>query len=285
MRIAALDKKAAARLIRTALDGGANFFDHADIYSDGECEVRFAEALTEAGAARGDVLIQSKCGIGDDLYDFSRAHILESVDGSLRRLNTEYLDVLLLHRPDALTEPEEVAEAFDMLKRSGKVRLFGVSNHNPGQIRLLKKHVKQPLHVNQLQLSITHADMIAAGMHVNTRDNAGINRDGGILDYCRLHDITVQPWSPFQYGYFEGVFLGSPKFPELNAAIDKIALKYSASATAIALAWLLRHPAAMQPVTGTTNPDRLRDCLNATAITLSREDWYTLHLAAGYTLP
>jgi predicted oxidoreductase len=286
MRIKDLGKAEAERFVRTALDLGANFFDHADIYGDGDCESIFAEAIHMDGSVREKILLQSKCGIRKGvMFDFSKEHILEAVDGSLKRLRTDYLDVLLLHRPDALVEPEEVAEAFDKLEAQGKVRHFGVSNQHPMQIRLLRKCVRQPLVANQLQLSITNATMISAGLHVNMLDDTAVNRDGGVLDFCRLEDITIQPWSPFQYGFFEGVFLGNEKFPELNAAIDKVAARYRASNTTIAMATLLRHPARMQPVTGTMNPGRLRDCVKAADIRLTREEWYAIYLAAGNTLP
>ncbi len=286
MRINGLNKTEAERFVQVALDEGASFFDHADIYGDGVCEEVFAEAIHMNSAVREKVLLQSKCGIRKGVaFDFSKKHILESVDGSLKRLKTDYLDVLLLHRPDALVEPEEVAEAFDILESSGKVRLFGVSNQNPMQIQLLQRYVKQPLVANQLQLSITNATMISQGLHVNMLDGNAVNRDGSILDFCRLNDITVQPWSPFQYGFFEGVFLDNDKFPQLNAKVDEIAARYNVSNTTIAMAWLLRHPAKMQPVTGTTNVQRLRDCAKAADVTLTREEWYEIYLAAGNILP
>ena len=286
MRIHALEKDAAERFVQTALDLGANFFDHADIYGRERSEIVFSEAIGMTPSVRERILLQSKCGIRKGIsFDFSKKHILESVDGSLRRLRTDYLDVLLLHRPDALVEPEEVAEAFDILESSGKVRHFGVSNQNPMQISLLKKYVKQPIVANQLQLSITNANMISQGIHVNMNDDQAVNRDGSVLDYCRIHDITIQPWSPFQYGFFEGVFLGSPKFPELNAKLDAIGERYGVNSATIAIAWLLRHPAHMQPVTGTTNPERLADCVKAADIRLTREEWYEIYVSAGNTLP
>jgi predicted oxidoreductase len=219
------------------------------------------------------------------MYDFSKAHILQAVDGSLKRLNTEYLDVLLLHRPDALVEPEEVAAAFDVLERSGKVRHFGVSNHKPMQIDLLKKFVRQPIVANQLQLSITNATMIAQGLNVNMENALAVDRDGSVLDYCRLHDITIQPWSPFQYGFFDGVFLGNDSFPELNRVIDEVAARHQVSNTTIAIAWILRHPAHMQPIIGTMNRRRLQDCLKASDVQLSRQEWYGILQAAGTPLP
>lgn len=285
MRINGLDKPEAERFVQTALDHGANFFDHADIYGGGVCEEIFADAIHMNGTVREKILLQSKCGIRKGRFDFSKEHIMGSVDGILRRLRTDYLDVLLLHRPDALVEPEEVAEAFDQLHRSGKVRHFGVSNQKPMQIELLKKCVEQPIVANQLQLSITNATMISAGIHVNMLEESALDRDGSILDYCRLKDITIQPWSPFQYGFFEGVFLNNDKFPELNTKIDEIAKKYEVSNTTIAIAWLLRHPAHMQPVTGTMKVTRLLDCIKASEIFLTREEWYEIYRSAGNVLP
>lgn len=285
MRINSLEKKEAERFVQTALEHGANFFDHADIYGKGDCEEIFADAIHMSPTVRENIILQSKCGIRKGMFDFSKEHILQSVDGILQRLNTEYLDTLLLHRPDALVEPEEVAEAFDILEQSGKVRHFGVSNQNPMQIQLLQKYVKQPIVANQLQLSITNANMISNGINVNMENDSAINRDGSILDFCRLHDITIQPWSPFQFGFFEGVFLGNDKFPELNQQIDEIADKYQVSNTTIAIAWLLRHPANMQPVIGTMNVDRLIDCIKASDIYLTREEWYSIYRAAGNILP
>ncbi|TRZ38160.1 aldo/keto reductase family oxidoreductase [Niallia circulans] len=285
MRINSLEKPEAERFVQTALEQGANFFDHADIYGAGSCEEIFADAIHMNADVREKIILQSKCGIRKGMFDFSKEHILDSVDNILKRLNTDYLDVLLLHRPDTLVEPEEVAEAFDILESAGKVRHFGVSNQNPMQIQLLQKFVKQPIVANQLQLSITNSTMISSGFNVNMENDAAVNRDGGILDFCRLHDITIQPWSPFQYGFFEGVFLDNEKFPELNQKINEIAEKYSVSNTTIAIAWLLRHPAKMQPVIGTMNETRLKDCIKASDIHLSRQEWYDIFRAAGNILP
>jgi len=215
----------------------------------------------------------------------SQAHILAAVDGSLKRLGTDYLDVLLLHRPDALVEPAEVAAAFGSLQSSGKVRAFGVSNQNPNQIELLQRAVTQKLLFNQLQLSVAFTPMIDAGIHVNMGDAAAVVRDGGTLDYCRLKDITVQAWSPFQYGFFEGAFLGSPKFAQLNQVIDRIANERGVANTAIAVAWISRHPARIQTIIGTTNPQRVRDLARSQEFQLSRAEWYEIYLAAGNILP
>jgi len=286
MRLSALDKAEASRFVKTALELGANFFDHADIYSDGACEEIFAEAIGMNPPVREKIFIQSKCGIRKGkAFDFSCEHIVSSVEGSLRRLKTEYLDVLLLHRPDALMEPEEVAKAFGALQQAGKVRYFGVSNQNPMQIQLLGRCVKQPIVANQLQLSITNCTMISQGLHNNMQDDFAVQRDGNVLDFCRLNDITIQPWSPFQHGYFSGTFLDNPEFPKLNACINEIAKKYSVTNTTIAIAWLLRHPAMMQPITGTMKLERLKDCVRAADITLTRDEWYAIFLAAGNVLP
>lgn len=285
MRLKSLDKQAAEHLVQTALEEGANFFDHADIYGGGASEEIFSEAIHMNDDIREKIILQSKCGIRKGFFDFSKEHILASVDGILKRLKTDYLDVLLLHRPDALVEPEEVAEAFDLLESSGKVRHFGVSNQNPMQIQLLQKSLKQPIVANQLQLSITNTTMISSGINVNMENGAAVNRDGSVLDFCRLNDITIQPWSPFQYGFFEGVFLGNEKFPDLNRKIDEMAAKYGVSNTTMAIAWLLRHPARLQPVVGTMNPSRLRDCCKASDVTLTRQEWYEIYRAAGNVLP
>ena len=285
MRISSLTNQEISVLIHTAMDEGINFFDHADVYGGGKCEEKFSEALEMNSSLREKMILQTKVGIRQGSFDFSKEHILNAVDGSLKRLRTDHLDVLLLHRPDALVEPEEVAEAFTILETSGKVKYFGVSNQNPMQIELLCKFVKQKIHFNQLQLSITNTGMIDAGINVNMQIDQSINRDGSILDYCRLKDIIIQPWSPFQYGFFEGAFLDNPKFPELNQTINAIAKDKGVTNTAIAIAWLLRHPAHMQPILGTTSPDRVKDACQASGITLTREEWYQIYLAAGNKLP
>lgn len=291
MRLKDIEQKAVETLIDAALLAGANFFDHADVYGQGRCESLFAGAIASLGVKRENIIIQSKCGIvrGENgagrMFDFSKRHILEAVDGSLVRLGTDYLDTLLLHRPDALVEPEEVAEAFHLLRKKGKVRHFGVSNHTPGQIRLLQKHLDMPLAANQVQFGIGHQSMVLFGLHMNMLEDAAINRDGETLDFCRCENITIQPWSPLQYGFFEGVFLDDAKFPALNAELDKLAAKYGVSPLTISMAWILRHPARMQPVTGTTNPGRLLDCLKAANVMLTREEWYAVYQAAGHTLP
>lgn len=285
MRIAELSDKEVSNLIHTALDNGIHFFDHADIYADGKSEEVFAKAIERNTIIREDLMIQTKCGICDGYFDFSKEHILESVDGSLKRLNTDYIDVLLLHRPDTLVEPEEVAEAFDILQTSGKVRNFGVSNQNPMQIELLSRYLKQKLIINQLQFSITNTGIIDSGINVNMKIDGSVDRDGSILDYCRLNHITIQAWSPFQYGFFEGVFLNNDKFPELNKKIDELAQIKGVANTAIAIAWILRHPAKIQPIVGTTNAARLKDICRASEIELTRQEWYEIYRAAGNKLP
>ncbi|MDZ4993755.1 aldo/keto reductase family oxidoreductase [Clostridium perfringens] len=285
MRIADMSKKEANLLINTALDEGITLFDHADIYGQGKSEEVFADAIDMNLSIREKIIIQSKCGIRPGFFDFSKDHILNSVDGILKRLKTDYLDILLLHRPDTLMEPEEVAEAFEILSNSGKVRKFGVSNQNPMQIQLLNKFLKDKIIANQLQLSLTNTGMIDSGLNVNMEIAPSIDRDGSVLEFCRLNDITIQPWSPFQYGFFEGVFLNNSKFKELNDKIDEFAKKYNVTKEAIAIAWILRHPAKMQPIVGTTNRDRIKAICKASDIVLSREEWYELYRVAGNKLP
>ncbi|SES66170.1 Predicted oxidoreductase [Oceanobacillus limi] len=285
MRMGDLTKTEAADVINRSLDVGIDFFDHADIYAGGKSEEIFAEAIDSNPSIREKMVLQTKTGIRKGFFDFSKEHIVGSVDKSLQRLKTDYIDVLLLHRPDTLVEPEEVAEAFTSLKESGKVRHFGVSNHNPMQIELLKKYVEQDLIINQLQLSIMHTGMIDAGLNVNMKHAGGVDRDGSVLDYSRLHDMTIQAWSPFQYGFFEGVFIDHEKFPELNAKLQEVAEKYGVSKSAIAIAWILRHPAKIQPVIGSMNPSRITEISKASDIELTREEWYGIYLAAGNELP
>jgi predicted oxidoreductase len=278
-------------LVQTARDSGIDFFDHADVYGAElhGCERRFAEAMQLSSAERAGITLQTKCGIVREgpYFDFSYEHIIESVNGSLSALETDYIDILLLHRPDALVEPDEVARAFDELEAAGKVRAFGVSNHTPRQIELLKRSVRQPIVANQVQLSITHAPIIAQGVAANMQGEAqSVTLDGGgLLDYCRLNDITVQAWSPFQAGFFSGVFLDSPEYAELNAVIDRLAALYSVPAIAIATAWITRHPANMQVVLGTTTPQRVSDAAQGSDIPLTRAEWYELFRAAGHIVP
>ncbi len=288
MRIGTKSIKELEDLISTQLENGVSFFDHADIYGKGKCEELFGEVLKATPSLRDKIQLQTKCAIRPGkytIYDFSKEHIIKSVEGSLKRLKTDYVDYLLLHRPDTLMEPEEVAEAFDLLYSSGKVRHFGVSNHTPMQIELLKNYVNQPIEINQMQFSIMHTGMIDSGFNSNTREEAAVNRDGYVLDYCRLKGITLQCWSPFQYGMFQGVFLGNEKFPEVNRVISKLMDKYKVTDSAIAVAWLLRHPANMQVVVGSTNINRLKAINKAAEIKLTREEWYEIYAAAGNRLP
>ena len=285
MRIAGLSDQALDTLIKQDLDLGINFFDHADIYGGGKCEERFGDFLKANPGLRDQMLIQTKCAIKPGAYDFSKEHILSSVDGCLKRLQTDYVDFLLLHRPDTLCEPEEVAEAFEALHARGKVRHFGVSNENPYQIQLLNKYLKEKICINQLQFGLGHTTMVDAGLNVNMNHDPATNRDGGVLDFCRLNDITIQPWSPFQYGFFEGTFIGNPKFQTLNEKLEEIAGKYSITPTGLAIAWILRHPACMQPIVGSVNPQRLQQICDASDVTITRQEWYDLYCSTGKKLP
>ena len=285
MRINNLNEKDLTRLINTSIEEGITLFDHADIYGNGCCESIFGDVLKNNLELRDKILLQSKCSIRNGFYDLSKNHILTSVDNSLNRLKTDYLDLLILHRPDTLMEPEEIAEAFTQLIDTGKVKNFGVSNFNSMQIELLKKYIDQPIIVNQLQFGIMHSEMVSNGIQVNTTFPGSVDRDGSILEYSRLNNITIQAWSPFQYGFFEGIFIDNDKFPELNKTLATIAEKYNVSKSAIAVAWIMRHPANMQTLIGTTKIDRVKDICTATTINLSREDWYTIYNAAGNILP
>ena len=287
MRISGMDKPALNQLVITALENGINFFDHADIYGSGGSEQVFGQAVRDLSIPRDKIVVQTKCGIRKGYFDFSKEHILTSLENSLQRLGMDYVDAFLLHRPDTLMEPEEVAEAFTALHKAGKVRYFGVSNQNPGQIRLLNKYLSSDcsIIINQLQLSPTNTGMIDSGLNVNMKNPPAVNRDGGVLEFCRLEDITIQAWSPFLYGFFEGVFLSSDKYPELNAEINAMAKLKGVTPEAIVIAWILRHPAKIQAIPGTTNPGRLKGICAAAGCEMTREEWYGIYRAAGNTLP
>ncbi|TWW13341.1 oxidoreductase [Dellaglioa algida] len=286
MRMPELSTKQAAEMIQMAADHGINFFDHADIYGAGKAEEVFAAGFSETELSREDIILQSKCGIVPGLeYNFTAEHIEKSVDGILKRLNTEYIDSLLLHRPDTLMEPEAIARVFEKLQASGKVRNFGVSNFYPGQVDLLQQALDMKLLVNQLQFGVMHTGMIDLGTNVNMVNDAGINRDGGILEYSRLKKMTIQAWSPFQYGFFEGTFLDNPKFAELNEVLNRLAREKDSTNTGIATAFILRHPAKMQVIAGTMNPKRITEITDATEIELTHQEWYEIYRAAGNKLP
>lgn len=289
MRIAKMSDAEIRGLFDAAVESGVTMVDHADVYGGAPhvCEARFGEAVKLSAEDRGRIMIQSKAGIRAGYFDFSSEHIIEAVNGSLKALQTEYLDVLLLHRPDTLVEPEDVAKAFDSLKASGKVRHFGVSNQTPGQIELLKSAVRQPLLFNQVQLSIAHANLFAQGIAANMDGlDQSISRDVGLLDYSRLKGMTLQAWSPMQKGFFEGMFIGDREnYAELNDAMDELAKKYAVTPTGIAIAWITRHPANLQVVLGTTKPGRVSESVAGSDVTLTREEWYRLFRAAGHKLP
>ena len=286
MRIGQMEVEAVEELIETALELGINFFDHADIYGAGASEKVFGKALAKHPEWREKMIIQSKCGIvPGKCYDFSQKHILKCVDESLENLQTNYLDILLLHRPDVLMDPEEVARTFDILHASGKVKYFGVSNMNPMQIELIKKYSKHPIVINQVQFNLVNASMIDCGINVNMTNNEAINRDGSLLEYCYLHDITIQPWSILQASWEKGTFIDHPDYKELNDKLEELGAKYGLDKAAMSVAWILRHPSRMQPIAGTTNPERLKNLAKACDVKISREDFYALYLANNRQLP
>ena len=288
MRIEDKSVKEVEELVETALSVGINAFDLADIYGRGRCEELLGLVLKNRPDLREKMWIQSKCGIRIEeftYFDFSKDYIIKSVDGILQRLKIDHLDSLLLHRPDALMESDQVAEAFDLLYKQGKVRNFGVSNQNPMMMELLKKDVKQPLAVNQLQLSAAFTPGFESGFHVNMEDSQAAMRDGSIFEYCKLHDVVIQAWSVLQFGYFKGNFVGNEKFQALNQVLDRLAIKYGVTSSTIAISWILRYPAKMQAVVGTTNPKHLREVSQAANFSLTRKEWYEIYLAAGNDLP
>ena len=288
MRIEDKSVKEVEELVETALSVGINAFDLADIYGRGRCEELLGLVLKNRPDLREEMWIQSKCGIRIEeftYFDFSKDYIIKSVDGILQRLKIDHLDSLLLHRPDALMEADQVAEAFDFLYKQGKVRDFGVSNQNPMMMELLKKDVKQPLAVNQLQLSAAFTPGFESGFHVNMEDSQAAMRDGSIFEYCKLHDVVIQAWSVLQFGYFKGNFVGNEKFQALNQVLDRLAFKYGVTPSTIAISWILRYPAKIQAVVGTTNPKHLIEASQATNFNLTRKEWYEIYLAAGNDLP
>ena len=285
MRLAGLDEYRVDEIMSAAIENGINFFDHADIYGGGESERLFGKYLSRNKSLRDKIFIQTKCGIHDGQFDFSREHIIKSVEGSLKRLGVDCVDALLLHRPDALMEPQEVAEAFDYLEARGMVKRFGVSNQNILQIELLKTAVTQPLIINQLQLSVTEAGMISSGLNVNMKNSESVMHDGGLIEYSRIKGITIQAWSPFQHGFFGGSFIDNPDYEELNNKLAQIGNEYNITKTGVAASWILRHPANMQLIAGTMTPSRLEEICKGADVTLTRSQWYEIYRAAGHTLP
>lgn len=280
--------------IRAALDGGVNVFDHADIYCRGKSEELFGYAWSELGVKRDDVVLQSKCGIrrpdeppgAPHRYDLSRDHILWSVDRILKRLKTDRLDILLLHRPDPLIEPEEVAKAFDELRAQKLVQHFGVSNHNAGQMALLQRALSLPLVANQLEINLLHSDLIDEGVTVDSPQR-GSYRGDGTLDHCRRHDVSVQAYSPVAKGRITSPpHDADDRTRAASHVVHEIARARATSPDAIQVAWLLRHPARIQAVLGTTKPQRITDALRGMEFELTRDEWYRLFTAGrGRALP
>lgn len=289
MRIPQMSVAEVGELLSVSLDEGINMVDTADIYGGGHCEELIGDAMAANPGIRDQIFLQTKCSIhfgkNGSYFDFSKDYILSAVDASLARLKTDHVECLLLHRPDVLMEADEIAEAFEELHKSGKVLEFGVSNQNPMQMKRVARATKYKLAANQVQLSVAFAPAFEAMLNVNMENDPAIMRDGGIFEYCERKDMAIQAWSVFQHGYFAGTFLGAPEYEELNAKLDELAQKYNVTPGAVALAWILRYPAKMQCVIGTTKASRIRESARATDFTLTREEWYEIYKSAGRQLP
>jgi predicted oxidoreductase len=285
MRFSGMSGKEVSEVIHVALDNGIDLFDHADIYGGGKSEALFGQVFANEPGLRQRMFIQTKCGIRKGFYDLSKEHIIEALEKSLARLNTDYCDMLLLHRPDTLMEPEEIGEAFESLAASGKVRHFGVSNMNPAQVALIQSACSHKLLVNQLQFGPASTAIIDTGINVNVKHKPGTERDGSLLEHHRLNKITIQAWSPLQYGFFAGTFLGNPQYAKLNEVLGRIAEGHGVTTATAAIAWILRHPAGMQAILGTTKAKHVEDISRACDFEMSREDWYEVYKAAGNELP
>ncbi len=293
MRIADKPLAENERLVRLALDMGVNTFDHADIYGGGACEQIYGKILANDKGLRKRMVLQTKCGIRGGRYDLSYDHIIESVNGSLRRLNTDYIDILLLHRPDTLMRPEQIAKAFDELEKSGKVRAFGVSNFSAAQIDYLQSALDVKLQVNQLQMSAAYCPIIDSGINANVVGSC--DRAAGILEYCRKNDITIQTYGTMQCSFtddngyvYTGAFLtehAKKKYFALNFMLEGLAQKYGTTPEAVATAWILHHPAGMQAVIGTTLDKHLKLYAGCCEVPLTDYDWYKIYESAGHNIP
>lgn len=285
MRLAKLNIGQAEALVKAAIGLGVTLFDHADIYGAGKCEEIFGEVLLRNPEIRKQIKIQTKCGICKGYYDLSKEHILAQVDKSLLALKTDYLDILLLHRPDALVDFAEVNAAFEELYAAGKVREFGVSNMNPHQIELFKKFVKQPIKYNQLQFSLVHSHLVNQGIFVNMSEKESVDHSSGLIEYCQLNDIKIQSWSSLMASWTEGSYIDNPNYLELNEMLGQLAKKYQVTKNAIGISWILRHPAKITAVVGTMSIKHLQEIMQARNIELTRPEWYSLYSSAGHKLP
>ena len=285
MRIGNLSVDEAEELIICALENGIKLFDHADIYGNRRCEELFGEVLKRNPHIRDKMIIQSKCGIRRGYYDLSKDYIIKQVEESIRLLNCGYLDILMLHRPDALVDYEEVNEAFNYLYEKGLVKEFGVSNMNSIQIELYNKKLNHKMKYNQVQFSIVHSHMISEGLFVNMSDDESCGRSYGLIEYSMLKDIKLQAWSSVMASWSDGSFIDNPKYDKLNEKLSELANKYNVTKNAIAVSWILRHPANIVPIVGTTSKEHLKEMVKAKDVCLTKEEWYSLYLKAGHLLP
>ncbi|MBT2567317.1 aldo/keto reductase [Arthrobacter sp. ISL-85] len=286
----------AAAAVQTALDAGITLFDHADIYRSGKSEAVFGEVLATTPGLRERIRLQTKCGIRlnerglQTHYDLSREAILERVDGSLKRLRTEYVDILLLHRPDPLADPVEVAAAVGQLMAEGKVRQLGVSNMSAAQIEVLQDRLETPVVANQLEMSLLKRAWLESQVLVNHPEHLDYSFPQGTLEYCTRNNVTLQAYGSLARGVYTGAEPESPTTAEAATAelVSELAGQYSTSGEAVLLGWLMKHPAGIAPVIGTVNPDRIRACADAARVArdLTRADWYKLWITArGSNIP
>ena len=285
MRLGKLTTEEAEKLISFALDNGITFVDHADIYGSRKCETLFGEVLKRNPNFRKQMIIQSKCGICKGYYDLSKEYIIKQVEESIRLLNCEYLDILLLHRPDALVDYDEVNEAFNYLYDKGLVKEFGVSNMNPIQIELYNKKLDHKIKYNQVQFSLIHSHMISESLFVNMSEVESAMRSGTLIEYSMLKDISLQAWSPLMASWDDGTFIDNPKYEQLNKKLEEVASKYNVTKNCIAISWILRHPANILSIVCTTSIVQLNGMIKAIHIKLTREEWYGLYLSSNHILP
>lgn len=290
MRINEMSIEEVKSLIEFDLEHGINFFDTSNIYGNGVSESKIGEVLKLNPSLRSKMIIQSKCGIYLDeknksYYDLSKETIIKSCNDTLKRLNTTYLDYFLLHRPDIFLDNKEVAEAFNILYKEGKVHHFGVSNFSKELIDYLEEEVKEKIEVNQLQLGLGHTLLLSDVFNYNTAFYKHNAFAGDLFFYLKRKNINLQCWSPYQYGMFEGNILHNEKFKETNLLLEQLASKYQVNKSSICLSFLLMLGENVSVVIGTTNKQHIIDSIDALKVKLTKVEWYNLYRSANNLLP